>query len=240
VIKAYKEAARHRLEQEAAKLSVKAQSTIQRIKKLTTNSSRVGDTCQSAEDCAANQICYLPTNTCKDQLSFSVKERTASDCSNSTDCNSNEICYLPDKKCVCQLGSVESQGKCVTLKSLNCSDTVQITKIIDNQHWGVTPYCSAWGNSTLHGDKNGMLSYGDYVRGSGLSDDPMLFMGGSEVSCKQKRSSKVFYDCYCDEFGCDDSAPPQHNNTQLWWGEFDPCQYTAYVYSPLACDNLVA
>ena len=107
-------AARHRLEQEAAKLSVKAQSTIQRIKQLT-NSSRVGDTCQSAEDCAANQvrilmlnvhlfsnvmssqICYLPTNTCKDQLSFSVKERTASDCSNSTDCNSNEICYLPDK-----------------------------------------------------------------------------------------------------------------------------------------------
>ena len=108
-------AARHRLEQEAAKLSVKAQSTIQRIKQLTTNSSHVGDTCQSAEDCAANQvrilrfndhlfsnmmssqICYLPTNTCKDQLSFSVKERTASDCSNSTDCNSNEICYLPDK-----------------------------------------------------------------------------------------------------------------------------------------------
>lgn len=30
-----------------------------------------------------------------------------------------------------------------------------------------------------------MLSYGDYVRGSGLSNDPMLFTGGSEVSCKQ-------------------------------------------------------
>ena len=104
-----------------------------------------------------------------------------------------------------------------------------------------------------------MLSYGDYVRGSGLSDDPMLFTGGSEVSCKQvstshsdnswqcqcyyflqKRSSQVFYDCYCDEFGCDDSVPPPHNATQLWWGEFDPCEYTAYVYSPLACDNLVA
>merc|ERR1712032_859505 len=157
---------------EAAKLSVKAESTIQRIKQLT-NSSHAGDTCQSAEDCGANQICYLPTNTCKDQLLFPVKERTASDCTNSTD-------------------------------------------------------CSAWGNSTLHGDKNGMLSYGDYVRGSGLSNDPMLFTGGSEVSCKQKRSSQVYYDCYCDEFGCDDSAPPQHNNTQLWWGEFDPCQYTAY------------
>ena len=44
-----------------------------------------------------SQICYLPTNTCKDQLSFPVKVRTAADCSNSTDCNDNEICYLPDK-----------------------------------------------------------------------------------------------------------------------------------------------
>ena len=48
-------AARQRLEQEAAKLSVKAQSTIQRIKQLT-NSSRAGDTCQSAADCGANQV----------------------------------------------------------------------------------------------------------------------------------------------------------------------------------------
>ena len=48
-------AARQRLEQEAAKLSVKAQSTIQRIKQLT-NSSRTGDTCQSAEDCGENQV----------------------------------------------------------------------------------------------------------------------------------------------------------------------------------------
>ena len=30
-----------------------------------------------------------------------------------------------------------------------------------------------------------MLSYGDYVRGTGLREDPMLFTGGSEVSCKQ-------------------------------------------------------
>ena len=30
-----------------------------------------------------------------------------------------------------------------------------------------------------------MLSYGDYAGGSGLSDDPMLFRGGSDVSCKQ-------------------------------------------------------
>ena len=51
-------AARHRLEQEAAKLSVKAQSTIQRIKQLT-NSSHVGDTCQSAEDCGENQVRIL-------------------------------------------------------------------------------------------------------------------------------------------------------------------------------------
>ena len=48
-------AARQRLEQEAAKLSVKAQSTIQRIKQLT-NSSLTGDTCQSAGDCGENQV----------------------------------------------------------------------------------------------------------------------------------------------------------------------------------------
>ena len=68
------------------------------------------------------QICYLPTNTCKDQLSFPATVRTASDCENSTDCGKNEICYLPDKvsdretllnviplsNCVCRLGSVES------------------------------------------------------------------------------------------------------------------------------------
>ena len=30
-----------------------------------------------------------------------------------------------------------------------------------------------------------MLSYGEYAGGSGLSDDPMLFRGGSDVSCKQ-------------------------------------------------------
>ena len=48
-------AARQRLEQEAAKLSVKAQSTIQRIKQLT-NSSSTGDTCQSAADCGENQV----------------------------------------------------------------------------------------------------------------------------------------------------------------------------------------
>ena len=36
-----------------------------------------------------------------------------------------------------------------------------------------------------HWSSLGMLSYGDYVRGSGLSNDPMLFTGGSAVSCKQ-------------------------------------------------------
>lgn len=56
-------AARQRLEQEAAKLSVKAQSTIQRIKQLT-NSSRTGDTCQSAEDCGDNQVSWRKAYQC--------------------------------------------------------------------------------------------------------------------------------------------------------------------------------
>ena len=48
-------AARKKLEQDAAKLSVKAQSTLQRIKQFT-NSSTSGDKCQSAADCETNQV----------------------------------------------------------------------------------------------------------------------------------------------------------------------------------------
>ena len=62
-------------------------------------------------------------------------------------------------------------------------------------------------------------------------------------ACKLENGTSVrlsLSSCGEEEFGCEDSAPPRHDTTQLWWGEFDPCEYTAYVYSPLACDNLVA
>ena len=35
------------------------------------------------------QVCYLPTNQCKDRLSFSLLERTA--CTNSSDCSKHEV-----------------------------------------------------------------------------------------------------------------------------------------------------
>ena len=54
----------------------------------------------------------------------------------------------------------------------------------------------------------------------------------------QARRSMMYYDCYCNEHDCD-SSTPQHDDTSLWWGEFDPCIYTAYVFSPLACNHLV-
>ena len=105
-----------------------------------------------------------------------------------------------------------------------------------------------------------MLSYGNYQTGTGLGGNPMTFEGGSDASCKkvtvkilcfnllfecsftmfQKRSSQLFYECYCDEFDCDDEEPPSYNTTSLWWGEFEPCIYTAYVYTPLACDNFIS
>ena len=51
--------------------------------------------------------------------------------------------------------------------------------------WGVSPYCLAWGNNTIHGDKEtGMLSYGKYESGTGLLNDPMIFSGGSDASCR--------------------------------------------------------
>ena len=86
--------ARQQLENEAHKISVKAKTTLKRIKEFT-NSSKPDGKCQSASDCKTNQVCYLPTNECKDQLAFSLRERT--DCTNSTDCNENELCYLPEK-----------------------------------------------------------------------------------------------------------------------------------------------
>ena len=46
------------------------------------------------------QVCYLPTNTCKDQLSFS---RERAECSSSAECGDHEVCYTPDK-----VGAVQS------------------------------------------------------------------------------------------------------------------------------------
>ena len=61
----------------------------------------------------------------------------------------------------------------------------EIFQIIDEDKWGVQPFCSAWGNNTVFGDKSGMLSYGEYQSGTGAQTDPMIFTGGSHLSCRE-------------------------------------------------------
>ena len=39
----------------------------------------------------------MPTNECKDQLTFSLRERSS--CEKSDDCEDNEVCYLNTKVC---------------------------------------------------------------------------------------------------------------------------------------------
>ena len=64
---------------------------------------------------------------------------------------------------------------------------------MDNSNWGVTPFCLAWGNNTIHGDAEHefMLSYGDYKSGTGLGGNPMKFEGGSDASCKRVGLMKI-------------------------------------------------
>jgi len=217
---------------EVRELSVKAKTTLAKLQEF--KNTTAATKCQSAADCKSNQVCYLPTNECKDQLTFSLRERSS--CTNSQDCEDNEVCYLNTKKCVCNLGYIEKSGTCVSMKSLNCSETTS-SKVIDSSYWGVHPYCSAWGNSSVFGDKNSKLSFGTFQSGTGVESDPMVFSGGSERNCGVARSAELFYECYCDEYSC--TTEPAWNKTSLWWGEFNPCKYSAYVFTPLACSNKV-
>lgn len=192
--------------------------------------------CQTGHDCKSSQVCYLPTNTCKDQLTLSLSQRSS--CTQATDCNIGEVCYLPTKSCVCDLGYIEQAGECVLHSAIQCWTTLSNdTKIADEAHWGIIPYCGSWGIHPVNtGEK---MSYGYYISGTGLTDDdPMKFIEGSRYSCDRERSAEMYYSCYCEEYSC--TTEPEWNTTTLWWGEFDPCHYTAYVYSPLACKDKVA
>jgi hypothetical protein len=217
---------------EVRELSVKAKTTLAKLQEFR-NVSKVTK-CQSAADCKSNQVCYLPTNECKDQLTFSLRQRSS--CEKSEDCEDNEVCYLSTKKCVCNLGYIEESGTCMSMKSLNCTDT-KSSKIIDSSYWGVHPYCSAWGNSTVFGDETGKLAFGSFQSGSGVDGEPMVFTGGSESNCGGARSAELYYECYCEEYPC--TTEPEWNKTTLWWGEFSPCKYSAYVFTPLACVSKV-
>jgi len=217
---------------EVRELSVKAKTTLAKLQEF--KNATKATKCQTAADCKSNQVCYLPTNECKDQLTFSLRERSS--CEKSDDCEDNEVCYLSTKKCVCNLGFIEKSGSCVSMKSLNCTET-NSTKITDSSYWGVHPYCTAWGNSTVFGDKTGKLSFGVFQSGSGVRGEPMVFSGGSDENCGAARSAELFYECYCDEYSC--ATEPAWNKTSLWWGEFNPCKYSAYVFTPLACPSKV-
>jgi len=228
---------------EIRQISYKAKATLNRIREFA-NKTKTTRKCQAASDCGSDQVCYLPTNQCKDQLTFStdlapqfrVGER--SECALTEDCQDNEVCYQPSQRCVCALGFIEVSGECRALQDFTCADTRNVSQMLDSSMWGVQPYCSAWGNNTLHGDKTGMLSYGEYQSGTGALTDPMLFLGGSDASCSKQRSCQLVYECYCEEFDCSVQSP-EFNTTSLWWGEFNPCEYSAYVYTPLACSHLI-
>jgi len=226
---------------EIRQISNKAKATLNRIREFA-NITKSKRKCQAASDCESHQICYLPTNQCKDQLSLFKAESDSSvsselrGCSLTEDCGDNQVCYQPSQTCVCSLGFIEISGHCRSLLDFNCSDTRSVSQIIDESEWGVQPYCSAWGNNTVYGDKTGMLSFGQYQSGSGTDSDPMIFLGGSHQSCGKQRTCQLVYSCYCEEFDC--SETPDFNTTTLWWGEFQPCEYSAFVYTPLACSHL--
>ena len=86
-------------------------------------------------------------------------------------------------------------------------------------------------------DKTGKLLFGTFQSGSGVGGEPMMFSGGSDRNCGVARKAELIYECYCDEYPC--TTEPAWNKTTLWWGEFNPCKYSAYVFTPLACPQKV-
>ena len=60
---------------------------------------------------------------------------------------------MASKQCVCSLGYTEVSGACVSLQDLGCQDSSGM--VVDSHYWGVHPFCSAWGNSSRHGDSTG-------------------------------------------------------------------------------------
>ena len=72
--------------------------------------------------------------------------------------------------------------------------------MLDDNNWGVQPYCYAWchDEDLELPDNSTILSFGVYVSGSGLQDDPMTFTGGNSFSCQKPRSASMYYTCYCN------------------------------------------
>jgi len=105
----------------------------------------------------------------------------------------------------------------------------------DINGWGVCPYCRAYKH---HDDHGGTLSLGNYVSGSGdvQTDDPMIFEDGSAENCGGKqRSSIAFWYCWYDS-STRQATIVALDFVEILWYEDVPCEYAAYVYTPLACD----
>jgi len=100
--------------------------------------------------------------------------------------------------------------------------------------WGICPYCRAF---KFHEDHGGELSLGNYVSGTGSSiSDPQVFLLGDSVNCGNgnQRSSEAVWYCYYDAFGTDEIKAL--NYLEMFWLEAPLCHYTAYLYTPMACD----
>merc|ERR1719167_89204 len=193
--------------------------------------SLVRSKCEDASDCMSHEVCYLPTNECKEQLTLSLTERST--CSTKDDCKENEMCYLNTKTCVCDLHSVEVLGACTLLKNQDCNSP-QVKKFRDANGWEVVPYCNTWSNKSTKKEQ----FLGSYSTGSGVSNDLMEFKEGSSEHCGYARVAKMMYECYCDEYSCNSTT--SYDTVNIFIGEFDPCVYTFYIFSPLACTDYVA
>jgi len=188
--------------------------------------------CETAAECKSNQVCYLPTNECKDQLIFKLAQRSS--CTTSADCLANEVCYLQTKTCVCDLNSVEVGGACKLIKQQSCTKP---SKQYSSDGWSVSPYCTASNEHPQHGT----LALGDYTEGTGTPADQMLFTGGSDFHCDGSlRGASLEYVCYCEDFECTESTTIKADAAELFTTEPMSCQYQFYVFTPLACSDRVA
>jgi len=104
----------------------------------------------------------------------------------------------------------------------------------DSDNWGHCPYCKTYKTDTNSG--HGKLSLGNYVSGSGTADpwDPMIYTGGSATNCATGRSSEAVWYCWYDAFPT--SATVAITSLDFQWLESAACEYTVYIYTPLACD----
>ena len=118
---------------EIRQISYKAKATLNRIREFA-NKTKTTRKCQAASDCGSDQVCYLPTNQCKDQLTFStdlapqfrVGER--SECALTEDCQDNEVCYQPSQVAITlhwrPLTQYLSRGVSVRWDLLRCLESV--------------------------------------------------------------------------------------------------------------------